>query len=521
MLAVGTDRVRGLHRSPAGGLFDAARRGLLQGFVWYRYFMRRVISRDATMVRKFAASGVAAPPHPHGVRPIGQQMLNDEPNPRDAPHALGVLRALPDEVLLGILGCCDGATLARCAAASRVLRTFCLAEPLWRALYLDELPDGAQLVFDRSWRRSYLRFAAGAAAPAELARGATSALFSDALFVPWFCGAASLPPRWFGGADSIERVDGASLSVAEFERRFEAPGVPVILTGLVDRWPAAKLWSEASLRARFGAQCFHVGGHECRLDGFFDYCASTADEQPLYLFDKEFAEKAPPLAAEYEVPPFFAPERDLFDALRRAACAPTTAGSSSAARGAGSCGTSTRTRRRRGMGSSRGRSAGCSRRRAAAAARRAALRRHGDRLAVGLALRVVPRLPRRLRRAPPHRRRPPRPVEATVRAGELIFVPRGWWHAALNLEPATVAITQNYAPPSAARTVLAYLRRPDLVPECRRRPPGDARPLRRGAPPPLPEALADDGGGDDADEPRGRAAQRVELGGGAFSFGFA
>ena len=67
------------------------------------------------MVRKFAASGVAAPPHPHGVRPLGQQMLNDEPNPRDAPHALGVLRALPDEVLLGILGHCDGATLARIA----------------------------------------------------------------------------------------------------------------------------------------------------------------------------------------------------------------------------------------------------------------------------------------------------------------------------------------------------------------------------------------------------------------------
>ena len=475
------------------------------------------------MVRKFAASGVAAPPHPHGVRPLGQQMLNDEPNPRDAPHALGVLRALPDEVLLGILGYCDGATLARCAAASRVLRTFCLAEPLWRALYLDELPDGAQLVFDRSWRRSYLRFAAGAAAPAELARGATSALFSDALFVPWFCGAASLPPRWFGGADSIERVDGASLSVAEFERRFEAPGVPVILTGLVDRWPAAKLWSEASLRARFGAQCFHVGGHECRLDGFFDYCASTADEQPLYLFDKAFAAKAPPLAAEYEVPPFFAPERDLFDAMPAGArpdhrwliIGGTRSGSlwhvdpnaTSAWNGlvSGS--------KRWMLSPPRG-------------GPPPGVLPSDDMATVSQSVSLYEwfrafhgAFAERRRTAPPALR----PVEATVRAGELIFVPRGWWHAALNLEPATVAITQNYAPPSAARTVLDYLRRPDLVSGV----PADVRPamhahfaevLRRRC----PEALADEGGGDaDADEPRGRAAQRVELGGGAFSFGFA
>ena len=76
---------------------------------------------------------------------------------------------------------------------------------------------------------------------------------------------------------------------------------------------------------------------------------------------------------------------------------------------------------------------------------------------------------------------------------------------------------------SAARTVLDYLRRPDLVSGV----PADVRPamhahfaevLRRRC----PEVLADEGGdGDDADEPRGRAAQRVELGGGAFSFGFA
>ena len=39
------------------------------------------------------------------------------------------------------------------------------------------------------------------------------------------------------------------------------------------------------------------------------------DEQPLYLFDKQFATTAPEMAAEYEVPDYFAEGRDLFAGL--------------------------------------------------------------------------------------------------------------------------------------------------------------------------------------------------------------
>ena len=44
--------------------------------------------------------------------------------------------------------------------------------------------------------------------------------------------------------------------------------------------------TEESLRQRFGESIFHVGGHPMTLSNFFDYCASTTDEMPLYLFDK-------------------------------------------------------------------------------------------------------------------------------------------------------------------------------------------------------------------------------------------
>lgn len=36
-----------------------------------------------------------------------------------------------------------------------------------------------------------------------------------------------------------------------------------------------------------------------------------------------------------------------------------------------------------------------------------------------------------------------RPIECICKAGEVIFVPNGWWHLVINLEE-SIAITQNY-----------------------------------------------------------------------------
>ena len=36
-----------------------------------------------------------------------------------------------------------------------------------------------------------------------------------------------------------------------------------------------------------------------------------------------------------------------------------------------------------------------------------------------------------------------RPIECICRAGEVVFVPNGWWHLVINLEE-SIAITQNY-----------------------------------------------------------------------------
>ena len=54
-----------------------------------------------------------------------------------------------------------------------------------------------------------------------------------------------------------------------------------------------------------------------------------------------------------------------------------------------------------------------------------------------------------------------RPLEGIVSAGDAIFVPRGWWHAVLNLETPTIAVTTNFVSRAGLPQALRWVRSRD------------------------------------------------------------
>ncbi|KAK9846311.1 hypothetical protein WJX81_001351 [Elliptochloris bilobata] len=380
--------------------------------------------------------------HPNGVQPLGNCLLRGGCNIRHP--GLGSLAALSDELLLSVLAQVSARSLVACAGASKALHCFATHEELWRAMALQECEG--RFRFRGTWRRTYLAARAAREPPPASPPLRAPGLYSDLLHKPHWLATRALDPAWLA-RDTLPRA--AGLSIAEFRARFEEPNVPVVITGVVNQWPACKRWTHKYLRKAYGGQPAVVANYDMAFGDYAAYCRGSCDDMPLYLFDSGFAEKAPRLVGDYLVPELF--KEDLFQVLGDARPAhrwlivgPQRSGSTF----------------------------------------------HKDPNATS-AWNAVVRGAKKWVLFPPHVIPPgvhpsadgtevatplslvewfadfyadaqageARPVEGIVRAGELLFVPRGWWHLAINLEE-SVAVTHNYLGPVGLPAALAFARAP-------------------------------------------------------------
>eukprot|EP00271_Cylindrocystis_brebissonii_P008456 TRINITY_DN22779_c0_g1_i2.p1 TRINITY_DN22779_c0_g1~~TRINITY_DN22779_c0_g1_i2.p1 ORF type:complete len:484 (+),score=84.20 TRINITY_DN22779_c0_g1_i2:256-1707(+) len=385
--------------------------------------------------------------HSYGVQPLGNFYLDSSRvNTREV--GLGNLRVLRDETLLDILGMLSAKDLARLALVSKGSYVVVHHDELWRALTLDSF--GGDFRFCSSWRETYQQRALAAAGLALVPHRPlkVKGFYSDHLFQSWLCASLEVKPEWLR-RDTIPRR--SNLSKEDFVRDFELLNRPVIITDALASWPALKKWDEAYLAKVAGDVPFACGPVEMTLPNYFKYAEEVQEERPLYVFDPHWREKASLLAEDFSVPRFFS--EDLFSVLGSERpdyswliIGPARSGSSW----------------------------------------------HIDPNSTSAWNAVVKGAKKWILfppgEVPPGVRPSPdgadvatsvsitewfmnfygqtqqegavRPVEGICRAGEVLFVPHGWWHCVLNLEP-SIAITQNYVSRSNLLAVLDFLRQPN------------------------------------------------------------
>ncbi|KAF2146700.1 uncharacterized protein K452DRAFT_282884 [Aplosporella prunicola CBS 121167] len=225
-----------------------------------------------------AEEPAAIPPHPLGVKPSGNALTADI----NLKASCGHFAALSDELLAQFLEFLDAPSLMRLGGTCKALFAFTRSDDLWRALFIESPPSDFQ--WRGSWRSTYLSMPVTQEAQVDC-----TGLFSDVLYRPFQCTytplrpyAANIPPQ-----NQITRL--SDLTTEEFSTKWT--NKPFILTSPVKQWPVYGKWTTQSLLRKYGDVAFRAEAVDWPLKKYVDYMYNSSDESPLYLFDRGFAEK--------------------------------------------------------------------------------------------------------------------------------------------------------------------------------------------------------------------------------------
>ncbi|KAJ3339936.1 hypothetical protein HDU93_007599 [Gonapodya sp. JEL0774] len=426
---------------------------------------RRTLSSDA----RFRVDGTK---HPRGVRPWGAFLLLKDAKDGRSP-GLGYLANFSDEFICdAILPLLDTRDLCVLAQASRACYVFVYQDDLWRTQTIEQFA-GDWSWSGTTWRDTFksahvARHHPGVPAPPPDTPLACLSIFSDHLFQPHFCSSLLLSQfSRYAHHDSkpVPIILSSSLSTRpdHFYSNYLTPNLPCVVQGGCKEWPAFQSWrwDSPNFRSQFADTRFKAEGVDVRLTDYLHYAETTRDEAPLYIFDKDFASKMGADGSQattngaldsrsgpfYTPPPYFGD--DVLELLGTARERPDwrwlIAGPASPPNhpppgvfptATGSDVTSPVSL-------------------AEWIVNFSAEARKG--VEVEVEVDVNGKKERRKERMMMH--------ECVQEEGDVVFVPRGWWHAVLNLTP-TIAITQNFLPSTAqhVRAALEFYRdRPEQV----------------------------------------------------------
>ncbi|KAF9423959.1 hypothetical protein BGZ94_008115 [Podila epigama] len=417
---------------------------------------QRAVKKQRIIVRhekpKMTTKHVMALQHPLGIKPLGNYYMDasrpDFPGTCRGP-LLGQLSRLTDEIIVDILNLLSPRDLLTLGATSRVLYGLTHLDDMWKTLTIERYKGDWTWQGD-TWRATFLKrsdphyntdMILQNRAPLKL-----KYFYSDVLFQPFYCATIGMDPYV-----SVENIDRRSeLSLETFIEEYEKPGKPVIITDGAKHWPAMQRWSTDYFLKQWPDAVLRAESVDMKLTDYFKYAKGTKDESPLYLFDKNFGERCQGILDDMEVPIYF--REDFFGMMggekrpdyRWLIVGPARSGSTF----------------------------------------------HKDPNATS-AWNAVITGSKKWIMFPPHILPPgvftnddesevtspvslmewfsnfyastqipedpaERPLEGICREGEIMFVPRGWWHAVVNLDDC-IAVTQNYVGSQNLRETMEFL----------------------------------------------------------------
>jgi hypothetical protein len=439
--------------------------------------------------------------HPYGVLPGGNRFFGSS-NYRPE-------EVFPDNLWQQILSFCDERSLGNTVQASRYLYVAGHQPELWRDLVLRRCGEEKKTISAArsSWKDTFLMLFKEESSPKIHNPIPVPGVYSDEYYQTHLCRSFAIPPAWLRPSESsakkpsrvsfstpptqsskkeVPRVSVEDLTPEQFFETYEKKNMPVIVEGAgkgkaFDRWRNATYLQEHN----GGSKTFRATSGAAPLPADFSFDAyqeygkfSYLEESPLYLFDRTAFTSNDQWSDDffpefYEKCPFWDPSAEFgHDMLQHLGAerrpdhtwlimGPKRSGSvfhldPNATHAWNAC---IEGRKRwifyppgvnpPGVFPSE----------------------DGDEVALPLSvgewlLQYWKEHTDQYRTRPLHER----PMECTVYPGDVLFVPHGWWHMAINLDDRNIAITHNYVSPSNLGNVLKFFSdKQDQVSGCRDR----------------------------------------------------
>ena len=246
-----------------------------------------------------------------------------------ATRCFGELTPFSDKLLARCLKWCDPQSLANLSGVSRLGYVLATDNVTWKEFCLETLANNglvkgkeAAFCFKVNWKYTYFRPEAKTSTPpTPLSSNLPSSFYKPRPTKRQLYYTRPFNLRGALRGPAIQRVKASEMSPELFFAKYDSLNTPLIIEGAVEAWGWSK-FSHQDFLAEFSDRVFKTNG--VTEDGrtlrmtysqYASYCKDSwgHGEKPMYIFDNKFTQRAPEISRKYSIPQYF--KEDLFDCM--------------------------------------------------------------------------------------------------------------------------------------------------------------------------------------------------------------